>query len=218
MEYLNSRILALAGVWLFYFTIHSLLASLLVKHWVASRHPDWMPAYRLFFNAVALLLLLPPLYLVYADPGPNLWSWHGLWAWLANGFALLAIGGFAWSLNYYDGSEFSGLRQWRKRERRVEDQERFRISPLHRYVRHPWYSLGLVLIWTRDMIPELFLSALLITLYFVVGSWFEERKLVAYHGDVYRLYRKRVAGLVPLPWRILSSTEAERLVREGGRK
>ena len=216
MEYLNSRILALAGIWLFYFVIHSLLASLPVKQWVATRFPDWMPGYRLFFNAVSLLLLLPPLYLVYVNPGPYLWQLTGLGAWLGNGLAVLAIGGFVWSLNYYDGSEFSGLRQWREGEKRVEDQEHFRISPLHRYVRHPWYSLGLVLIWTRDMTPELLLSALLITLYFVIGSWLEERKLIAYHGEVYRLYRKRVSGLIPFPWRILSVAEAESLVRGDG--
>jgi len=207
----EGRLLLLCVAWLLYFLIHSLLASLGVKGWVARRWPDLMPAYRLGYNALAGLLLIPPLYLVYGSGSEYLWRWQGLTWWLANGLALLALAGFYWSLRFYDTGEFIGLRQWRQRERRVEDQEHFHISPLHRYVRHPWYSLGLVLIWTRDMTPEFLLTAVLATLYFLFGSWLEERKLLVYHGERYRRYRNRVPGLIPLPWRVLSSEEARAL-------
>ncbi|MEJ1338532.1 MAG: hypothetical protein RPU64_07035 [Candidatus Sedimenticola sp. (ex Thyasira tokunagai)] len=201
----------LCVVWLIYFFIHSLTASLVVKEWVVRHLPRLIPAYRMLFNLVALLLLLPPLILIYLWQGPWLWQWSGPFAWLANGLALLAMAGFFWSLKYYDGAEFLGLRQWREQEKRVEDQEHLHISPLHRHVRHPWYALGLVLIWTRDMDAVLLISALLMTLYFVIGYRLEERKLMAYHGDRYRIYRQRVPGLIPLPWRYLTRKEAEQL-------
>jgi len=51
-------------------------------------------------------------------------------------------------------------------------------------------------------------SALAITLYFVLGSRLEERKLIAVHGDTYRRYRAKVPGLLPLPWKRLSREEA----------
>jgi steroid 5-alpha reductase family enzyme len=94
----------------------------------------------------------------------------------------------------------------------VEDQERFHLSPLHRWVRHPWYFLGLVIVWTRDMSAAMFVSALFITAYFAIGSRLEERKLLVYHGERYRRYRERVAGLVPLPWKMLSRAEAGELL------
>ncbi|OOZ37601.1 methyltransferase family protein [Solemya velesiana gill symbiont] len=204
-------ILILVGVWLLYFVIHSILASLAVKRWFAARWPTLMPAYRLGFNGLALILLIPPLYLIFSATGPYLWQWTGIGWWLVNGLALVAVFGFALSLRYYDGGEFLGLRQWRERERCVEDQENFHISPLHRYVRHPWYSLGLVLIWTRDMNQEFLATAVMATLYFILGSRLEERKLIAYHGDIYRRYMDRVPGLMPLPWRYLSREQADRL-------
>lgn len=204
----TSHLAAVAAAWIGYFAVHSLLASLALKRWVAARHPDWMPGYRLFFNAAAVLLIIPPLALAYLDPGPWLWRWTGIGGWIANGLALLAVLGFVWSLRWYDGAEFLGLRQWRGKVRSVQDQERFRISPLHRYVRHPWYSLGLVLIWTRDMDPAFLLTAVLATLYFVIGSRLEERKLIQYHGDVYRRYRRQVPALIPLPWRRLTPEQA----------
>ena len=73
-----------ALAWLAYAALHSLLASLTVKHWVASRWPALMPAYRLAFNAFAALALLPVLWLVYGTESGWLWRWTGPAAWLAN--------------------------------------------------------------------------------------------------------------------------------------
>ena len=207
----------LVGAWLFYFLLHSIFASLKVKRLVACHWPGLVPAYRLLFNLQAVLFLLPPLYLTYHVDGPWLWRWSGAAWWIANGLALIAVALFYWTLRYYDSGEFIGLKQWRERVAAVEDQERFHLSPLHRLVRHPWYSLALVLIWSRDMNLAFLLTSIAVTLYFWVGSWLEEKKLIVYHGDVYRTYRKRVPGLLPLPWRYLSIEDAEELERDANR-
>lgn len=208
----------LALSWLGYFSLHSALASLRIKGWVALHYPEWMPLYRLGFNILAVLMLLPIFWLVARNPGPMLWAWQGLGAWLANGLALAALLGFMKSLNYCDTREFLGLRQWKSRTQRVEDQEGFHLSPFHRYVRHPWYSFGLVLIWTRDMNAAMLLSGVMMTVYFIVGSRLEEGKLVAYHGDAYRRYMERVPGLIPLPWKSLTAKEAAELAKAAERK
>lgn len=199
-------------MWIAYFAIHSLLASLWLKNRVAKARPDWLPIYRLFFNASAVVLVIPPLWLTLSAGGAPLWAWQDLSFWIANGLALVALFGVAWSSRWYDGGEFLGLRQWREGIKSVEDQERFHISPMHRFVRHPWYSLSLVLIWTRDMNVPFLITAMLMTLYFVYGSRLEERKLGQYHGDAYARYQTRVPGLIPRPWRYLTRDEAEQLV------
>jgi protein-S-isoprenylcysteine O-methyltransferase Ste14 len=201
----------LAAAWTGYFVIHSVLASLWLKHRVAGRWPRLMPLYRMGFNLQALLLLIPPLWLTFSLRGELLWQWSGFYWWLANGLALAALGGVVWSLRSYDGGEFLGLRQWREKETAVEDQEQFHLSGLHRYVRHPWYSLSLVLIWTRDMDMAFLVTAILITLYFIIGARLEERKLMTYHGETYRRYRERVPALLPLPWRYLTPDEARKI-------
>ncbi len=198
--------------WLVYFGLHSLLASLAVKRRVAARRPAWMALYRIGFNTLAVLLVLPPLWLTLSGPGPTLIAWTGGGWWIANGLALAAVAAVLWSLRWYDGAAFLGLRQWREQSRVVADQDAFAISPLHRWVRHPWYSLSLVLIWTRDMDPSFLVTALLLTGYFVVGARLEEHKLITYHGERYRRYRDRVPSLVPLPWRHLTVAQARALV------
>lgn len=208
MFHVNTSLVILMVAWLIYFVLHSTLASLTVKTWVATRCPNHMPAYRIGFNAIAVLGLLPILWLLYSHPGPVIWNWSGIWAYIANGLALAAIAGFFSTLRDYDGSEFLGVRQWLNQSQRVEDQECFHLTSAHRFVRHPWYFFSLVILWTRDMSEAMLVSALVMTTYFIVGSKLEERKLIAYHGERYRRYMEKVAGLVPLPWKIISKTQA----------
>jgi protein-S-isoprenylcysteine O-methyltransferase Ste14 len=204
----------LAICWIAYFALHSALASLTIKRKVATAWPGLMPWYRLGFNLLSSLLILPILWLSWLDPGPSLWRWQGAAAWLANGLAIAALLGFWLSLKHYDMQEFLGLRQLRHKVRKIEDQEHLRISPFHRFVRHPWYFFGLVLLWTRDMSATTLLTSVLVTLYFVIGSRMEERKLLVYHGDAYRRYMARVPGLIPRPWKTLTREEAEAWSKE----
>lgn len=207
------ELVVLSLAWLAYAALHSLLAALSFKARIAARWPRCMPWYRLAYNAVAVVTALPLVWLTYATPGDWLWRWSGIGFWLANSLALAACVGFLVSARYYDMDEFLGLRQVRERTALPDRPGGFSLSPFHRYVRHPWYCFGLVLVWTRDMNPALLLSALAITLYFVLGSRLEERKLIALHGEVYRRYMARVPGLLPLPWKFLSRAEAAALSR-----
>ncbi len=203
----------LALAWLVYFSIHSILASLGLKQRVANHRSNWMPAYRIGFNLIAVLFLLGPLWLLHAYQGEPLWQWQGYEKIIANSLRFSAIAGFIWTLKYYDGQALLGIRQFLNREKSTQDQEYFHISPLHRYVRHPWYFLGLVYLWAGEMEPAWLVSCVMISLYFIYGSRLEERKLVAYHGEIYNRYANAVPALVPLPWRHLSKADAAELIR-----
>jgi protein-S-isoprenylcysteine O-methyltransferase Ste14 len=202
-------LLWLAAGWIAYGVLHSLLASFAAKDWVARCWPSAVPYYRLAFNIVATITALPLAWAIYAIPGEPLWRWSGPWWWLANGLAAAAVVGFLVSTRAYDMDEFLGLRQIREQDRATADREGFTLSFFHRFVRHPWYFFGLVIIWTRDTNAAWLVSAVAITLYFAIGSWLEERKLIAIHGDAYRRYRDKVPALVPLPWKNLSAEEAQ---------
>jgi len=203
----------LIAAWLAYFALHSLLASHRAKRFAQQRFPALFPRYRLFFNLVALAALLPALMLIWRQPGEMLWQWRGLGQWLMNLLALAGVAGFLYSTRYYDGATFLGLRANQDGHIGSAD-EPLVISPLHRFVRHPWYFFGLLLIWTRDMNSAWLITCLLVTLYFLIGSRLEENKLIAEYGDGYAEYRRRVGGIIPLPWKILSASEARDIMRQ----
>lgn len=201
----------LSTAWLGYGLLHSLLASRRAKAWAAARWPRLMPAYRLVYNGIALATLAPFLLWLVRDPGPFLWRWRGAAAWGADGLATAAVAVLLLAGTTYDLGAFLGWRAWREGRQDGGDGEPFRISRLHRFVRHPWYAVSLVLVWTRDMTALRLVSALWITAYFGVGSRLEERKLLALYGDRYGKYRRRVAAFLPLPWKRLTPAEARDL-------
>lgn len=208
--------LGLAGVWALYFAAHSLLATPALKARAARHGARWRRGYRLAYNLLALVLILPPVWLTFRLDGPAIITWSGWAWWLAQSAALLAVLGFLSTLPRYDMRHFLGLRQWRGEaitDGGVEPWEPLRVSGAHRYVRHPWYFLGLVVLWTRDLDLAALVTAGAITGYLIVGSRLEERKLLAAYGEAYADYRRRVPGLVPLPGRALSREEAEELAR-----
>lgn len=205
------RLAEIALAWSAYFALHSLLAANATKAWVGQRWPRAYPGYRAAFNLISLVALAPVLWLVYTTGGPWLWQWQGALAWLVNGLALAALVGFLGASRAYDMGEFLGLRQLRV-PAAAKAQEAFRVSLFHRYVRHPWYGFGLVLLWAHDMNGALLVSAVAITLYIVIGSHLEERKLIAQYGQPYRNYMDKVPGLIPLPWKYLTEAEADALM------
>ena len=204
----------LITAWLAFFILHSILASSTFKRWFSQKFTTLWPRYRLFFNLVSVLTLLPVLGMTFALTTPILWQWQGFWKLLMDGLALLAIAGFLFSMKYYDGLTFLGLRSDAAGHIGSAD-EPLVISPLHRYVRHPWYFFALLMIWTRDMNAGWLIASVLMTAYFLLGSRLEENKLIQEYGSGYARYRRRVAGVIPLPWRFLSKAEAEDIMKKG---
>jgi protein-S-isoprenylcysteine O-methyltransferase Ste14 len=203
-----------------YFIIHSLLASLAFKAWFSKKFPKINGYYRLIFNIVSVILFIPLLALTIIFPGDSIWQWTGVEAWFANSIAVFALIAFYLSLSDYDMTEFLGLYPFKKNtgpcvtKSQGQFQEHFCLGRFHLYVRHPWYFFLLLLIWTRDMTTYQLMVAILLTLYLVVGSYLEEKKMIIYFGKGYQMYRKKVPGLIPLPWKYLTRSEADLLLQK----
>jgi protein-S-isoprenylcysteine O-methyltransferase Ste14 len=76
----------------------------------------------------------------------------------------------------------------------------FRKPGPYRVVRHPLYVGWLIVFWaTPTMTAAHLVFAAGMTLYILVAIRFEERDLVAHHGEAYAEYRRQVPMLIPLP-------------------
>ncbi len=178
--------------------LHSWLASLTVKRHVHTRLGS--PArrgYRLLYNLIATVTLLPFFALQAGLPNPQLYVVPAPWRWLMVAgqlIAALAAAGTLWQTGLF---HFLGLSQ-------LTDPQPTENTPLnrrgfYRWVRHPLYFFGLLFIWLS---PIMYLNQLigyvLFSLYFYIGSIYEERKLVAEFGETYRRYQQEVPRLIPL--------------------
>ena len=212
MDTSTLHLIALITSWIAYGILHSLTASLRIKRALQQRYPDKFYAYRLLFNITALLLLIVPLWLLQSYEGDLLWQWPDIVKPVADTLGLLALLGFVLSITLYHGSDFIGLTQFRNRYQNLAETAPMSLSWLHRYVRHPWYFFGLVMIWSREMNAALLATAITLTFYLIIGSRLEENKLIDSYGEQYRRYINAVPGLTPLPWRFLSKAEADDLL------
>ena len=64
-------------------------------------------------------------------------------------------------------------------------------------VRHPMYLALILYLWCQTFrIMDLVINTLL-TLYVLIGTWLEERKLVLEFGEAYLRYQRQVPMLIP---------------------
>ncbi len=98
----------------------------------------------------------------------------------------------------YSGKEFIGLDF--QNENVGLKNGKLNISGLNKYVRHPIYFATLLIVWGYFFInPTLMLLVIdgVISAYLVVGTKYEEKKLIAEFGEQYLMYKKRVPMLIP---------------------
>jgi len=185
---------------------HSLLASLTAKaqaqKWLGPRIADGL--YRLLYNLVATLTGLPSFALTILLPdGPSLWHFPAPLLFITLPLQLAALVGMTVSLWRVDLPRFTGLRQFLRLidgQLDPRDPPVLRTDGVHAWVRHPLYFFSLVVIWLLPRMTPNFLALNLgLTLYFWIGSIYEERKLAREFGDVYRAHQARVPRLFPWP-------------------
>ncbi len=181
--------------WLLYGAIHSFMASNFCKAFMAKISGKKFRFYRLLYNAIAFISLLPVLYLQFSTEEVSLWQVSDYQAVMGKFICVLGVIFIAIALQGYDLSEFSGADLQKNNK-----PQQLKTDGLLQYVRHPIYFGILLLVWglfIADASTRSLVGAIVVTIYLFVGIYFEEKKLVLIFGEQYQNYQKRVAMLVP---------------------
>ncbi|MCC7017729.1 MAG: isoprenylcysteine carboxylmethyltransferase family protein [Rhodospirillales bacterium] len=186
-----------AALWLSFGLGHSLLADARIKVRLKS---FFRAGYRLAYNLFAVLHIA-----LVAAAGWWLLGDGAAFAradWirvLQESATLFGATVFLVALAGYDLGRFAGTAQLRASAegKFLDDEEPLRLIKLHRYVRHPLYSAGFLLLWGRASDEFTLATALWASLYLAVGARFEERRLLARFGEAYARYRATVPAFVP---------------------
>lgn len=188
----------LSLIWGIYFALHSVLASNDVKSYFKKRFPSFYPYYRIFYNLIALFLLIPMHLFQQSIPPIMLINKGVLMSVLGGGIMFVGMILGLLAFRNYSGKEFVGL-DFRNDNVGLKTGK-LNVSGLNQYVRHPLYFatllmvLGYFIIWPTLMVLVI---ACVISVYLVVGTKFEEKKLIAEFGDQYLQYKKQVPMLIP---------------------
>jgi protein-S-isoprenylcysteine O-methyltransferase Ste14 len=175
--------------------VHSWMASLKFKDALRRLLGNkGMKFYRLFYNLFSVISIAPVFYLMLALPDKDLYQVPTPW-----GVMMLAGQGLAMLLLIVavlqtDVFAFVGLRQLFQEEQ----PGRLVTRGFFRMVRHPLYTFGLLALWlSPSMSLNAFIVYLALTLYILVGIYFEERKLLREFGQAYADYQSVTPMLIP---------------------
>lgn len=182
---------------LVYGVVHSALATIgfksLLRSWLGPGVDRW---YRLAYNAFAILTLLPILALTALLPDRELYVIPAPWSYLALAGQLLALVALAIGLLQTGVYSLLGFEQMLNPS--PDSSPQMVTKGLYRWVRHPLYTAGLAFIWlTSIMTRNLFALNIGLTLYLILGTIYEERKLVREFGEEYTRYQESVPMLIP---------------------
>ena len=200
MTYTESGFYAL--LWLSFGVVHSLLASHSAKRYF---EPLLGQRYRFSYNLISAFhigvvfivgkLLLTDNSVAY-DLSGGVEVLILVSRWLGVGIMLAA-------LSQYDLGLFSGLKQLRGHNDSSAVDEPLHLTGMHRYVRHPIYLGAYLFLW-GGVVDEFGLqTAIWASAYLVIGTWFEDQKLIKQYGQAYVDYRQKVPSVFPYRGRVI---------------
>ena len=188
--------------WVLWCTLHSALISTTVTNFAKKNLSGGFRFYRLFYSVVSLVTLIPLVYYSYMLREAPIFRWEGSLTIVQYVLILTSIYLFVAGGRHYSWARFWGISQIRegRADRSIADNNAFVVSGIHRIIRHPWYLAGILIVWAQDLSTSTILINMVISGYFIVGSFLEERKLVIEFGEKYREYQQTVSMLIPYRW------------------
>ena len=189
--------------WIIFFSVHSIMASSQLKNKISLLSSIIKSSYRLVFNTVSIILLVPIVYVYTQLPTSYFYNTHIIYQVTGSLTSLAGVYILFASFRNYRVDEFIGTYQ-------LKNNHDFHPTKLSRdgwngIVRHPLYFGTIVLIAGLNIlfpVIKLGITSLLVIGYLYVGTWWEEKKLISEFGEDYRDYKREVSMLIPFKWMI----------------
>jgi protein-S-isoprenylcysteine O-methyltransferase Ste14 len=189
-------------LWVLWCALHSALIATRATDYMKKKLGERYRFYRLFFNIVSLATLIPVMYYSTSLPQEPVFRWEGPLVIVKYLLLVASMYLFVAGAQHYNMSQFLGIRQIKtgRANLSLSGHDTFDTSGILNAVRHPWYTAGIMIVWARDMSLSNFLTNIVISAYFIIGTVLEERKLVLEFGEKYREYQKNVSMFIPYKW------------------
>jgi protein-S-isoprenylcysteine O-methyltransferase Ste14 len=186
-------------MWIAYCLLHSFLISTVLTDFLTRLLKDYYSFYRIFFVFISVALLIP--LIKYTDQldsniiitySPSLNIIHNM-------FILSSVSIFLWAFFIdYDSLSFFGIRQiLNRKKKKINTSNDLKRNGLLGVVRHPMYFALIIYLWCQTFTAIDIIVNIMLTIYIIIGTMLEEKKLVLEFGDAYVKYQQEVPMLIP---------------------
>jgi len=187
-------------MWAAYCALHSFLISIRFTNLMKRSLKDFYSFYRLFYNVISIILLVP--LIIYSEQveGEPIITYSLPFTIIRYVLTSVSILIFIKAFFFdYDFLTFFGIRQLLEfgRKKSQEHSNEIKKKGLLGIIRHPLY-FGLILyLWCQTFsLTDIVINSVL-TIYIIIGTYLEEKKLVLEFGEPYIKYQHEVPMLIP---------------------
>ena len=194
------KYLILSSIWAGYCFMHSFLISIRFTNYLTRVLKNYYSFYRLFYVLISLVLLVwvinytapldTTIIITYVPP------WSIIRQVMMWGSLLM----FFWAFFFnYDSLSFFGIRQILNfnKSKTTNPSEEIKKNGLLAVTRHPMYLALIIYLWSQTFRLADIVVNIVLTIYVIIGTVLEEKKLVLEFGDAYRKYQQEVPMLIP---------------------
>jgi methanethiol S-methyltransferase len=191
-------------LWTAYCALHSFLISTRFTNFLIRSLKNYYAFYRLFYVLISLIMLIPLIQYSGQLNDPVLITYVFPWSIVRSALIAGSLLMFFWAFFFnYDSLSFFGIRQILNfgKTKETNPSEDIKRNGLLGIMRHPMYFALIIYLWCQTFrLIDIIVNTVL-TMYVIIGTKLEERKLVLEYGDVYVKYQQEVPMLIPFPKR-----------------
>lgn len=158
--------------------------------------------YRLFYNIFAIITLLPIILFSYSIPSIIYFQWNGYFLFIQAFLLMIGLILFIGGSKNYNFLQFLGIQQiiGKKLHKSLSKDGVLKREGILNITRHPWYAAFIIVLWAKELNSTTLIINIIFSIYLIVGTYLEEKKLKIEFGEAYIDYQKDVSMLLPIKW------------------
>jgi methanethiol S-methyltransferase len=196
----HMKYLLIAILWTGYCVLHSYLISIRFTDLMSGLLKKFYSFYRLFYVIISILLLIPLINFTAESDQTAIITYTQTLNLIRNILIYSSVFMFAWVFLFdYDPLSFLGIRQILNfgKIRKSNPSKDLKKNGMLGIIRHPMYFALIIFLWCHTFkISDIVVNTIL-TIYVIIGTRLEEKKLVLEFGETYTQYQKEVPMIFP---------------------
>jgi len=194
------KYLLIALMWTAYSSLHSYLISIRFTNLMTRLLKNYYAFYRFSYVLISFILLVPLINITGQLDNQVIITYSSslnIARYVLISCSLLM---FFWAFFFnYDCLSFFGIRQILNfgKEKKINPSEGVKKNGLLGIIRHPMYFALIIFLWCQTFRVSDIVVNVVLTIYIIIGTKLEEKKLVLEFGDIYVKYQQEVPMLIP---------------------
>ena len=140
-------------MWVSWCVLHSGMISTSVSEYLQVHLGKNYRFYRLFFNIISILTIVPVLWYSYSIESEYVFHWRGFLILFQITIVIISFYLFYTGGKHYDGFQFLGISQIKQgnSQKLLSQSGKLDTKGILCVTRHPWYLGAILIIWARNL-------------------------------------------------------------------